>query len=251
MAIKFFILSAPRTGSTLLVRTLNSIDGICCHGELFLPGQVRGLRDDFDPFAATPEQRKARAGKLLDARNADAANFLALALDRPEPAVGLKIIYEDFLQARWQAAFAGAIADTDTRFIHLQRHNALRRYVSEQVMHAGGAIHSDMGGGKDRKVRVEISPEAFSARCQQLEQEVRAVQSKIAARPVLDIYYEDLSDNLPSTIKNVCDFLQLPKIPRSIEPGLQKVGQDDLSESVLNYQEMLENPATRPFALMD
>ena len=34
MGNRFIIIGAPRTGSTLLVRTLNSIDGICCHGEL-------------------------------------------------------------------------------------------------------------------------------------------------------------------------------------------------------------------------
>lgn len=251
MANTFFILSAPRTGSTLLVRTLNNIAEICCHGELFLPGQVRGLRDEFDPFAATPEQRQTRAQKLLNERNTDQVRFLAQALERQESAVGLKIIYEDFLNPRWQPAFSKAIEDTGTRFIHLNRRNALRRYVSERVMLEGGAIHSDMGGGKDRKVAVTISPTAFSDRCEELARQAAAVQTAIADKPVIEIHYEDLADHLPETIKRICDFLQLPITTGTVEPGLQKVGQQDLSASVLNYPELLENPVTRPFALMD
>ncbi|TDG12735.1 hypothetical protein E2F43_14290 [Seongchinamella unica] len=251
MPVTFFILSAPRTGSTLLVRTLNNIESICCHGELFLPGQVRGLRDEFDPRSASPQQRQARAQRLLQARDANPADFLNQALNRPQAAVGLKIIYEDFLNSRWQAALSPAIARPDTCFIHLQRRNALRRYVSEQVMHAGGAIHSDMGGGKNRRVKVEISPEAFAARRRQLDQEAEAALSMLDGKPVLDLFYEDLSDRLQPTIVSICDFLGLAVPVDTVEPGLRKVGEQDLSAAVLNYQEILANPLTRPFALMD
>ncbi|RLQ22196.1 sulfotransferase [Seongchinamella sediminis] len=251
MPSRFFILSAPRTGSTLLVRTLNSIDGICCHGELFLPGQVRGLRDDFDPLTASPAQRQARSEHLLQARNADPAAFLRDALARPQAAVGLKIIYQDFLNSRWQAALRAAIARPDIRFIHLRRRNALRRYVSEQVMHAGGAIHSDMGGGKNRRVAVDISPQAFASRQRQLEQEAEQVLAMLGARPVLDIDYEDLADNLQPTMAGICDFLGIATPAQDVEPGLHKVGQQDLSVAVLNYQDLVDSPLTRPFTRMD
>ena len=43
MSTRFVIVGAARTGSTLLVRTLNSIDGVCCHGEL-LAQHATGLQ---------------------------------------------------------------------------------------------------------------------------------------------------------------------------------------------------------------
>lgn len=251
MATKFLILSAPRTGSTLLVRTLNSITGICCHGELFLPAQVRGLRDDFDPLAASPEQRRARAEQLLQARNRDPSAFLQDALERAQAAVGLKIIYEDFLRQRWQAALQAAIARPDIRFIHLRRRNALRRYVSEQVMHAGGAIHSDMGGRKHRQVTVEISPAAFASRQRELEREAEQALALLGDKPVLDVDYEDLAGRLQPTIAAICDFIGIATAPRAVEPGLRKVGQQDLSAAVLNYQDLVDDPLTRPFTRMD
>ena len=53
MSVKFVIVGAPRTGSTLLVKTLNSLDGVCCHGELLNVPMVRGYEDGFDLLTAS------------------------------------------------------------------------------------------------------------------------------------------------------------------------------------------------------
>ena len=63
MSVTFVIVGAPRTGSTLLVRTLNSIDGIRCHGELLGEEAVRGYEDGFDAAEATLDARQARSAR--------------------------------------------------------------------------------------------------------------------------------------------------------------------------------------------
>ncbi len=75
-AIKFVIVGAPRTGSTLLVKTLNNLDGVCCHGELLGPENVRGYEDGFDLVKASKSEREARSQRLLLERNSDPIGFI-------------------------------------------------------------------------------------------------------------------------------------------------------------------------------
>ncbi|PLW68683.1 hypothetical protein C0039_11785 [Pseudohalioglobus lutimaris] len=248
MPVKFVIVSAPRTGSTLLAKTLNSLPGLICHGELFLPNQVRGYRDGFDPFAATEEQRKTRSANLLQLRNTDACEFLETALYRPEMAVGMKVIYNDLLQTRWRDALQWLLAAPDLQWIHLQRRNPLRRYVSERIMQSGGAIHSGMGGKAKGQIQVKVDIEAFQERCDQLDAERQRVVQTIAGRSVLDVFYEDLSADIGGTVASVCKALGIDTSPACIAPALNKVGAEDLALSVSNYAELLDNDLTRHWA---
>lgn len=247
--MKFVIVSAPRTGSTLLTKTLNSIPDITCHGELLLPGHVRGYRDGFDPFTATPEQRKTRSTGLLQNRDRDARAFLMHAFERPEAAVGMKIIYNDLLQPRWHEALDWLLAAGDVRWIHLRRRNALRRYVSELIMHSGGAIHSGPGGKAKGQVQVRVDLNAFQARCSEIEAEQQRVMQTIGDKPVLDVFYEDLSADTGGVAAKLCQSLGIDVSPDSITPALKKVGADDLATSVSNYEELINNDLTRHWAL--
>ena len=65
MRVKFVIVGAARTGSTLLVRTLNTLEGVRCHGELLGPENVRGYEDGFDLVKASKSEREARTRRLL------------------------------------------------------------------------------------------------------------------------------------------------------------------------------------------
>ncbi len=249
MSVRFVIVSAPRTGSTLLARTLNSVPGVCCHGELLLPNRVRGFRDGFDPLAANADERKARAGALLQQRESDPAGFVQSALTGPESAIGMKVIYEDLLQPRWRAVLNTLLTDPDLRWIHLQRQNPLRRYVSEQVMLAGGAIHSGMGGKAKSKVKVAIDIDDFQARTEQIRAQCKQIDDLLADQTAVSIFYEDLSADPGNTVAQACQLLNIDVSPDQIEPALEKVGAADLSAAISNYAALLDNELTRPWAL--
>ena len=112
-------------------------------------------------------------------------------------------------------------------------------------MHAGGAIHSGMGGKAQRRVQVEIDINDFQARCTQLEEERQHVIQLIGARPLLDVFYEDLSSDTGTVVAGVCQMLGLESLPESITPALKKVGTEDLAQSVSNYDELLGHDLTR------
>lgn len=245
MSAKFIIVGAARTGSTLLVRTLNNIDGVRCHGEL-LGEQVRGYEDDFDPAAASPAEREARMAALKRERDTDPVNFIRRALAGDYRASGFKALYTAFLEPRWDAVIASLLADDYARFIHLRRRNGLRRFVSETVLRAGGPNHSGAGGRSEERVRVHIDVAAFKRAEVEIAQQAARIDELLADQPVCELSYEALAADAPAAVSQVCEFLGLAVPAADIRPALHKVGAADIRDTVSNYQELLDDPATRP-----
>lgn len=248
MSNKFVIVGAARTGSTLLVRTLNTVEGVCCHGEL-LADKVRGLQDGFDPLKATQQERDERAQRLLQQREQNPRDFIYSALDTGDTVTGFKALYSDLLDPRWQAVNKSLLDMPGIRFIHLVRRNSLRRFISQKILQSGGPNHSAAGGNSDKKIKVHIDIGEYLESTAQVEEEGRGFLALLGDRPVLEVSYEQLASDTAGTVADVCRFLGVASVPTGIEPALQKVGAADLRESVSNFDELLDNPATRELAL--
>lgn len=247
MSTRFAIVGAPRTGSTLLVRTLNSIDGVRCHGELLQRNVVRGLEDGFDPEQATADERKARAERLYAGREADPVGFIQQALAGDALATGLKITYEIFFDPRWQAVIDWLAGEPDLHFIHLIRHNDLRRYVSEEILYAGGPNHSGAGGRAEQSMRIDVDIDTFVARRAEVAATAERFRALVEGRRLLEISYEAMARDIGTQVQAICEFLD-PAIDASgTQAALSKVGARDLRETVGNVDELLAHEATREF----
>ena len=250
MSKKFVIVGAPRTGSTLLVKTLNSLDGICCHGEL-LADIVRGYEDGFDPIAASKSARDERASRLLQQRDQDPPGFILDALTSANAATGFKALYSSLSNPRWREVMQSLLAIQDIKFVHLTRHNSLRRYISDQIMQSGGPNHSAAGGKSEQKIKVHIDIDDYFRITREIEAEGKQILSLLQGKDVLGISYEQLSADTPATVAKVCQFLGLAVVSSDITPALKKVGAANLGDSVSNYQDLLAHPETRDLALAD
>lgn len=250
MSITFVIVGAARTGSTLLVKTLNNLDGVCCHGEL-LADFVRGYEDGFDPLAASKSERDDRLKRLTQQRDQDPVGFITKALSTDNRATGFKILYQGLTNPRWSGVIASLLALPDIKFIHLTRRNNLRRYVSERILQSGGPNHSGAGGNSEKQVKVHIDIDAYVQNTARIDAESRQLVEQLANHPTLEVSYEELSVDTAATVARVCRFLGLDIAATTIKPALSKVGAADLSNSVSNYQELLDHPATRALALAD
>lgn len=250
MSKPFIIIGAPRTGSTLLVRTLNTIDGICCHGEL-LADQVRGFQDGFDPEQASKAERDARLERLREARDADPAAFILRAMESGDAAGGFKALYSSLLDPRWTAVTDALVELPTLKVVHLVRHNSLRRFVSDQIMQSGGANHSAAGGKSDVRLKVAIDIKSYQRVTAELETQGAQLLDLLAGKELLPVSYEQLAADTGDTVKSVCRFLGIEDMPADIEPALRKVGAADLRDSVSNYEELLEDPTTREWVLSD
>jgi LPS sulfotransferase NodH len=249
LARRFVITGAPRTGTTLLVRTLHAIEGVACHGELLNQGVVRGLMDGFEPLLSSREQREARARRLLQQRDRDPVAFIRGVMDSGDGAVGFKMLYQALLDARNQPVTRYLLAQQDVVFIHLQRRNALRRYVSECILRQGGPNHSELGGRSERSLVIRVDIEDFVRHNARLQSHAAAVGALLEGRPVYPVVYETLADDVPGVVSGICRFLGVEVAVAAIQPGLRKVGADDLSEVVSNYRELLGDERTRPWLI--
>lgn len=251
MSTRFVIVGAARTGSTMLVKTLDGVAGICCHGELLNNDGVRGFADDFDPFAATPDERKARGDRLDSARKADQAAFIRDALTGHHTATGFKALYSVLFDTRWARSVDYLLGESDIKFVHLIRHNELRRYISQQILQAGGTNHSAVGGRSNRSVSVTVDIDAFRASRDATRRELERARELMAKHEVLEVEYEDMAGEPGRIIAGVCKFLGVTVEPGSVEPALKKVGASDLRDSVRNFDELLAHEATRALVLSD
>ncbi|GAB3288500.1 Stf0 family sulfotransferase [Parahaliea aestuarii] len=244
----FIIVGAPRTGSTLLVRTLNSIPGICCHGELLNAGKVVGYVDDFDTINASETERKAHRERLTRWRDSDPEGFLDAAL-KADSVAGLKLLYGAILHPRWRETVDSLLAGSRLKIIHLRRRNRLRRYLSEQVMKTTGATHSGLGGGANRfkRNKLHIDVQAFQRSESTIEQQAKKVSALCSSQPTLEVDYENLAQDFDSEIRRVTEFLGVDIGSGSIRPALEKIGANDLREAISNYAELAANPLTQAY----
>lgn len=249
--MKFVVVGAGRTGSTLLISTLNSLPNICCHGELLQAKFVRSYRDGFDPLEATVEERAVRAELLLQRRNRDPVKFIENALTTTSSATGFKALYGQLLSVEFNKVVQRLLLDTDIKFVHLVRENSLRRYVSQVVASQGGAIHSAPGGRGEEKILVHIDIEEFLRTVNHIETQRSKVCKMLSGKHFFDLTYEELARSTSTAVASVCHFLEVDIEASQIQPTLRKVGAVDLSEVVSNYQELIDNPVARNFALLE
>jgi LPS sulfotransferase NodH len=249
MSTRFVIVGAPRTGSTLLVKTLNTLDDVRCHGELLGPENVRGYEDGFDLENASKQARDTRLQRLLQERNSDPVGFIARALDGHEAAIGFKALYAALLDPRWETVVTMLLRNPATRFIHLRRENGLRRFISEQILLAGGANHSGAGGRGDVTLQVHIDIDAFLRREAELASQQQVLGALLPKPQVLEISYEALAADTAGMVNRVTAFLGLASASADVKPALSKVGAADLRNTVSNYQELRDHPATRTLLL--
>lgn len=235
----------------MLVKTLNSIAGVRCHGELLGPNKVRGFEDGVDLEHTSAEERRAREQRLLELRNANPLQFLHDAMCGAEAATGFKMIYSTLALPQWENAINALLQDDSMRYIHLARRNNLRRYISEEIANSGGPIHSGPGGRAEVPTQITVDIAAFLANNAQVEAEHAAVAARLSEGSTLNVTYEGLSTDTAATLRQVCRFLGVDLGTQEIKPALKKVGAKDLSDTVSNFQELLDHPQTRAMALSD
>ena len=248
MTVRFALVGAPRTGSTLLRMTLDGLEGCRCQGELLAPQRVRGYGAAGARAALSRSERAAQQESLLAERRRDPVAFLLRALDRgAERASGFKVLYGSLLAPEAADVRRALVADRSWRIIHLVRGNALRRYVSEEVLRAGGPANSRSPRGPDAtSPTLRLDPEHFARRCEEIEVQRARVDRLIAGNPRLDLSYEALAADVPGSVARVADFLGLRVDGARIEPALQRVGSDDLRGVVSNLDEVRDHPSLRP-----
>lgn len=181
MPTKFVILSAARSGTSLLTSTLHTHPDILCHGEIFHPKFRQHLKGTFDAMS-DPE--------ILVLRE-DTDAFVARVYDQPgAPIVGFKM-----WEPQHPECCARLLADTSVRKIIYERSNKLAQFSSGQLAKQTGVWNVAADNTK-RKIEADplpFNPEAFARFLEKQQATFRMYRAQ-ARGPVLDIGFEQIAE---------------------------------------------------------
>ena len=233
----FFILTAPRSGSTVLVRTLDKHPQIFCAGELFHPSDKIYHPEWHFPFWGR-KKKKGFSRKIFSAVNYFKGYFSGVDHikkfyngRREKDIRGFKLMIghtKDFPTV-WKYLHAG-----NFKVIVLIRKNTFREALSSFRARKIGVFHSQEDHSlAETKVNVD------AARLKKRVDELEAINAEILrlseGTDRIIITYEEFED-WQQMLNRVFDFLGAEKM--DMQPDLRKTSAANWRDGVENYTEV-------------
>jgi LPS sulfotransferase NodH len=223
--MRFLVLSAARTGSTMLIRLLQSHPDIRCEGEIL------GARNGNEP--PLPDER------LAALREDDPTRFLAEWVYR-DPVAGFKIKYEELMRRDFERIRDWLASERSIKVVHLFRRNRLKRLVSETAVRFDGTYGLTDPVRAPEAPRFTLSVEQCLADFAKQERREARFSRLFADHDVLEVLYEDLP------LSAIQRFLGVE--PRTLHTPTLKINPDRISDVLLNYEELREAFRDTPYA---
>lgn len=234
-SVKFCIISAGRSGSTLLVTLLDSHPEIRLLGEIFnTKGRaVQNVSDLYiEPFCEYQISNSAK-------RPWSTFNYLNSLNNYPiaNKAIGFKLI--DIELFRYPEILLKLILD-NYKIIHLVRDNPLDYYLSWEIVR-------QKLGQTELKSSFKLTPvyldtdemlnalEGYTRRIKRFKKILELVPNS-----VVSITYEDLVKDRESIINSILKFLEIPSQDVELNSPLKKIAKGHYSEKIANYQQVKE-----------
>lgn len=233
----FFIFTAPRSGSTVLTRTLDKHPQIFCAGELFHPSDKIYHAEWHFPFIGK-KKKKGFSRKIFSVTNYIKGYFSAVdhikkfySKRNNKEIRGFKLMIghtKDFPTV-WKY-----LGTTDIKIIVLIRNNTFREALSSFRARKIGVFHSKEELELAQK-KVTINASLLKKRINELETIKANILRMTEASNRIIIAYEDFKNWQPM-LNNIFDFLCVEKI--EMEPELRKTSAENWRDGVENYQEI-------------
>ena len=236
---RFIIFTLPRTGSTLLSKSLNRHPEIFCDDEIFhfsfrdyfSPNQFRFLKLSFLPkkinyvinFPITVLRLNGFLNKYYT--NKSGENFKAR---------GFKLMY---YQTFYMPGLIKYLKKNDVKVILLLRENILRNALSDLRARATGIYHNQDDNEEQRSVLSKLNVDTISLK-EKMDDIVRQNQKLEAIVRDMDyikIRYEDFAE-WNTTMNKISDFLGVSH--QEVSAGTKKLNPDSLQEMIENYSEV-------------
>ncbi len=233
---KFVVFTTPRTGSTLLVKSLDTHPEIFCAGELFFLKKGIFHKESQYPFIRIPF----------------VGNKINYLVNYPRLLLGLKIFLDRFYSGdgvtrkakgfklmHFQTYYTPGIFDylknNSVKTIVLIRRNVLRNALSDLRARSTKVYHNESGGKSSAIPKFMVNIPELAAKMTQIQGFNRQLElaSKDLDRKI--IYYEDFEE-WPQTISGVLKYLQVSDIP--LAAVSKKLNPDKLHEMIENYKEL-------------
>jgi LPS sulfotransferase NodH len=231
---KFVVFTTPRTGSSLLIKTLDSHPEIFCAGELFFfKGDIYHNEDRY-PFWRFPVSAKINYllnyPKLFLTLPAFLNKFYRT--DASLKAKGFKLMH---FQTYYTPGIFSYLKRNDVKVIVLIRKNILRNTLSDLRARATKVYHNEGDTTTLTISKFDVHVEELVKKMRQIESFNKQLENSTADLERKIIYYEDF-ENWDETISGVLKYLNVANIP--LKAASKKLNPDNLEDMVGNYQEM-------------
>ncbi|ELS03170.1 Stf0 sulfotransferase [Xenococcus sp. PCC 7305] len=211
---KYIIVSHARSGSNLLLTSLNSHPNIIAEHEIFA-AHNRKIGENFYPILNHLFRERAENIK----------------------AVGCKIFYYHLNEDEWQEL----ASIPELKIVHLQRKNRLSMIVSMKI-----AFKTKQWGITDEsqiidasQKKVHLNHEFLNKSFEDIESWENNIKMIFPQSQIQDIFYEDLVEKYDQSLYKVFDFLDVEQIPqKEIDTKHKKQNPEPLNELIQNYQEL-------------
>ena len=236
---KFIILGRSRSGSNYLRGLLNSHSQIHVFGELFQnKDQIGWAMSGYPQDDHTLQEFREHPVDFLEKKVFH--NF-----PRRIRAVGFKIFYYHARDEQWLPVWEYLKALGGLKILHIKRKNILQTHLSRQR-----AIFTDswfnLTGEKEQFKPISLDYEACMQDFIQTRQAEIETAAFFADHPILDVYYEELSEKNEQVMAEVMDFLGVRR--EQLKPETFKQSSQTLSTAIVNYGELKERFQGTPWA---
>ena len=236
---KFVILTLPRTGSTLLSKSLNKHPEIFCNDEIF----HFSFRRYF-----SPDQFRFLKIRLLPKKINYAINYPATFLRLPGflnkyftnkknehfKARGFKLMY---YQTFYIPGLIHYLKRNDIKVILLLRENVLRNALSDLRARSTGIYHYQDDNEEQRLglSKLNVDTNVLKQKMDYIIKQNKKLESIVSNMDHLKIYYEDFED-WNDTVNRISDFLEVSRA--QIAAGAKKLNPHTLQDMISNYNEV-------------
>lgn len=233
---KFILLAGRRSGTTLLVRSLDSHPQLECHKNAFdVDSRFKYFVVDrptgkFYRFRTASVQR--RLDYVLHRQHVvdDFLNEMCLPANGAM-SVGVRLAY---VQAdKHPEVIKWAIAN-DVAVIHLVRENALKTLVSRATSAKRGVRHSTE---KVKRVTVHLPPRQLKRHLGRLTRQIEKYRRLLAGSRHLEVTYESFVAQREAETQRLLSFLNVDRMA-SLSSNLVKLNPDSLADIIENYREV-------------
>jgi sulfotransferase family protein len=236
---KFVIFTLPRTGSTLLSKSLNKHPEIFCEDEIFhfsfrqyfSPYQFRFLKIPFLPkkinYVINYPATYLRLTSFLD-------KYFVNRPNEKYKARGFKLMY---YQTYYMPGLIDYLIKNNIKVILLLRENVLRNALSYMRARATGVYHylDDNEQLLAGLSKLDVNTEVLKQKMRMITRQNKKLESIIRDMDYIKIRYEDFTE-WDKTMNRIADFLNVSHY--KISAGAKKLNPDALQDMISNYNEV-------------
>jgi hypothetical protein len=236
---KFVILTLPRTGSTLLSKSLNKHPEIFCDDEIF----HFSFRDYF-----SPNQFRFLKLRFLPKKINYLINYPSIYLKLPGfltnyfknkkgehfKARGFKLMY---YQTFYTPGLISYLKKNNIKIILLLRENIFRNALSDLRARETGIYHHQENNKEQRSrmSKLNVDTNALKQRMDNIVQQNKQLEAIVKDMDYIKIRYEDFTD-WNGTMNKIADFLHVSR--QEVSAGAKKLNPNALQDMISNYSEV-------------